>query len=225
MKRILDFIKERKYCLILLYWPFHSLWYEILRITNLSDDGVLIIKSTFDDKIPFCEWFFIPYFTWYACIALTLLYPLFKDKREFLRANIILIGCMIFPMIFCTIVPNGIDISLRPDFQTLGRENIATKMVEIVYAVDSPPRNVMPSMHVSVAWGMFFVVLQSKVMCKKAYAKALSGVWCVLISLSTVFIKQHSILDVLVGFAVGVAVFIAVFLAERLYERKRKEAM
>lgn len=219
MKKIASFIKEHKYCLILLYWPFHSLWYELLRIFNPDDTDVLMIESALDDKIPFCEWFVIPYYTWYVCIALTLLYPLFKSKREFLRANTLLIGCMVLPMVFCTFCPNGIDVSLRPDFETLGRENIATKLVEFIYLVDTPPRNVMPSMHVSVSWGMFFAVLQSKVMCKKTVWKILAGVWCVMISLSTVFVKQHSILDVFAGFAVGVLVFLLVYIGERIGDK------
>ena len=224
MKKITDFIRARKYCLILLYWPIHSLWYELLRVFHLTDEGVLLIESSLDHSIPFCEWFVIPYCTWYLCIALTLIYPLFFDKREFLRANALLVGCMVLPMIFCTFCPNGIDMALRPDFQTLGRENLATKLVEFVYLVDTPPRNVMPSMHVSVAWGMFFAVLQSKVMCKKPVGKIMSFIWCIMISLSTVFIKQHSILDVIAGFGVGVAVFLLVLAGERLGDKYIKKA-
>lgn len=221
MSKLVNFIKERKYCLILLYWPFHSLWYEILRIMNPTDATVLIVESPLDAKIPFCEWFVIPYCVWYFCIAIVLIYPLFKDKREFIRANLLVVGCMVLPMIFCTLVPNGISSSMRPDFATLGRENFATKAVELIYSLDSPPRNCMPSMHVSVSWAMFFAVLQSKILCKKPISKVLSGILAVLISLATVFIKQHSILDVFVGFGVAVVVFLAVLAAEKCYARKK----
>lgn len=220
LKKIVDFVKQRKYCLILLYWPFHSLWYEILRIAYPSDESVLIVESALDRKIPFCEWFLIPYVIWYFCIAYVLIYPLFKDKREFWRANLLIDLCMILPMIFCTVVPNGIDTALRPDFATLGRENILTWGVQLIYAADSPPRNCMPSMHVSVAWAMFFAILQSKIMLKKPIYKALFGVFALLVSLATVFIKQHSILDVFVGFGVAVLVFIAVYIGEKVYDKK-----
>lgn len=220
MKTLVKFIKEHKYCLILLYWPFHSIWYELLRIGFL-DDNVLLIESTLDQKIPFCEWFAIPYCTWYFCIALIVLYPLFKsDRREFLRSNLVLIGCMVIPMIFCTVCPNGIDMALRPDFDILGRDNFAVYMVKLIYAADTPPRNVMPSMHVSISWAMLFVLLQSKTMCRKPIAKLLSGIWCVMISLSTVFIKQHSILDVFAGFGVAVIVALAGYIGERIYDKK-----
>jgi len=221
MKKIVDFIKERKYCLILLYWPIHMLWYELLRILTADSNDVLIIESALDKSIPFCEWFIIPYCTWYLCIIAVLLYPLFRSKREFIRANLLLMGCMLLPMLFCTVCPNGIDVSLRPDFESLGRDNIATRLVQLIYLADSPPRNVMPSMHVSVSFAMFFAICKSKIMLKKPILKALAGVWCVAISLSTVFIKQHSILDVFAGVGTAVIVFILVLFAERIYNKKK----
>lgn len=221
MKKIKDYITMHKYSLILLYWPIHSIWYELLRICFL-DDKVLLIESPLDAKIPFCEWFIIPYCTWYFCIAAIVIYPLFKsDRREFLRSNLVLMGAMLIPMLICTFIPNGIDEALRPDFDTLGRDNILIDMVKIIYNADTPPRNVMPSMHVSISFAMFFVILQSKTMCKKLYAKLLSGIWCVMISASTVFIKQHSILDVYAGIAVAVIVALVGYIGEHIYDRKK----
>ena len=211
-----------KYSLILLYWPIHSIWYELLRICFL-DDKVLLIESPLDAKIPFCEWFIIPYCTWYFCIAAIVIYPLFKsDRREFLRSNLVLMGAMLIPMFICTFIPNGIDEALRPDFDALGRDNFAIDLVKMIYAADTPPRNVMPSMHVSISFAMFFVILQSKTMCKSVYAKLLSGIWCVMISASTVFIKQHSILDVYAGIAVAVIVALIGYFGERIYDRKKQ---
>ena len=212
-----------KYSLILLYWPIHSIWYELLRIC-FFDGEVLLIESPLDAKIPFCEWFIIPYCTWYFCIAAIVIYPLFKsDRREFLRSNLVLIGAMLIPMLICTFIPNGIDMALRPDLDALGRDNFAIDLVKMIYAADTPPRNVMPSMHVSISFAMFFVILQSKTMCKSVYAKILSGIWCVMISASTVFIKQHSILDVYAGIAVAVIVALIGYFGERIYDRKKRK--
>ena len=217
MKKIIDYIKTHKYSVILLYWLFHSVWYELLRIGFLDDD-VLLIESSFDSSIPFCEWFIIPY----CCIAAIVVYPLFKsDRREFLRSNLVLIGAMLIPMFICTFIPNGIDMAMRPDFDTLGRDNLAIDLVKLIYAADTPPRNVMPSMHVSISFAMFFVILQSKTMCKRAWAKLLSFIWCVLIAASTVFIKQHSILDVYAGIAVAVVVALVGYIGERIYDKRK----
>jgi membrane-associated phospholipid phosphatase len=194
--------------------------YEALRII-FSDAQILIIESPLDAQIPFCEWFIIPYVSWYLCIAGLTIFSVFKGKREFYRVNGLIIGCMVLPMIFCTLVPNGIDVAMRPNFETLGRENIATFFVKLIYAADSPPRNVMPSMHVSVSFAMFFAVLRSKFFKKNYIFKTFSGFWAVMIALSTVFIKQHSILDVFAGIGTAVLVFFIVTSAEKLYDKRK----
>lgn len=221
MKKLIDYIKNNRYCLWLIYWPFHGLLYEAIRIIT-ADSQVLMIESPLDAKIPFCEWFIIPYVSWYLCIAGLTVFSVYKGKREFYRVNGLIIGCMVLPMIFCTVVPNGISIAMRPDFDTLGRDNILISLVKLIYAADSPPRNVMPSMHVSVSFAMFFAVIKSKFFKKNYIFKAFSGIWAVMISLSTVFIKQHSILDVFAGIGTAVLVFIIVIVAEAVYDRRRK---
>ena len=219
MAKILNYIKNNKHCLLLLYWPIHFLWYEIIRVVY-ADVSVLYIYSPLDDKIPFCEWFIIPYVFWYVYIALVLVYSLSRGKREFIRADLLLTGCMLLPMIFCTLVPNGIELSMRPDFNLLGRDNFAIDLVKSIYEADSPPRNVMPSMHVSVAWALMFAVLKSEGLKNRHALKIGAVVMSILISLSTVFIKQHSVLDVFAGIATAVLVLILVDLLEKRIFKK-----
>ena len=220
MSKFLDYVNKNKFCLLLLYWPVHFLWYEVLRIAY-SETEVLNIHSSLDDKIPFCEWFVLPYVFWYGYIALVLFYSLYRGKREFLRADLLLTGCMLLPMIFCTLVPNGIDVTMRPDFEALGRGNFAIDLVKSIYEADSPPRNVMPSMHVSVSWALMFAVLQSEGLKNKRILKTGAVIMSILISLATVFIKQHSILDVFAGIAVAILVFAIVKIAENSYDKKK----
>ncbi len=214
MKSIINYIKSNKHCLFLLYWPIHFIWYEVLRIVY-ADVDVWIVQSPLDDKIPFCEWFIIPYVFWYLYIAIVLFYSLKQGKREFMRADMLLIGCMFLPMLFCTFVPNGIDVSLRPDFDLLGRDNIATRLVSLIYEIDFPPRNIMPSMHVSVSWALFFAVMMSESLRGRKLIKAAAGIMSLLITLSTVFIKQHSILDVFAGIATAIVIFAVVLIVEK----------
>ncbi len=219
MSKILNYIKNNRHCLLLLYWPIHFLWYEVLRVAY-ADMSVLYIYSPLDDKIPFCEWFIIPYVFWYVYIALVLFYSLFRGKKEFIRADLLLTGCMLLPMIFCTLVPNGIELSMRPDFSLLGRDNFAIDLVKSIYEADSPPRNVMPSMHVSVSWALMFSVLKSEGLKNKHVLKIGAVIMSVLISLSTVFIKQHSILDVFAGIGTAVLVLALVGLFEKRFFEK-----
>lgn len=222
MKKILQYIKENKHCLLLLYWPVHTLWYELIRIFN-AESEVWLIHSPLDDRIPFCEWFLIPYCIWYLYIAAVLLNALLRGgKREFLRSTSFAVGCMILPMIFCTLVPNGIPLSMRPDFDALGRENLLTKGVELLYASDSPPLSVMPSMHVSVSMALFCAVMTGESLKGKKLLKAASLILSLLICMSTVFIKQHSILDVFWGIVTAAVVFAAVTIAEKTVFSSKK---
>ena len=216
MTKFLNFIKNNKHCLLLLYWPIHFSWYEVLRVAY-AETSVLTIYSPLDDKIPFCEWFIIPYVFWYLYIALVLFYSFRKGEKEFIRADLLVSGCMLLPMIFCTIVPNGIELSMRPDFNLLGRDNFAIDLVKSIYEADSPPRNVMPSMHVSVSWALMFAVLKSEGLKNKRVLKIGAVVMSILISLSTVFIKQHSILDVFAGIGTAVLVLVLVNLFEKRF--------
>ena len=218
--KIKNYIKTHKYVLLLLYWPIHTLWYELLRI-SLADRELMLISCELDSKIPFCEWFIIPYVMWYPFIALILLYSLKQSKRDFLRSSALLTLTMLLPMIFCTIVPNGIPLSLQPDFETLGRDNFLISLVKLMYATDFPPTSVMPSMHVAVSVAAFAAVLQLKQKKHRIFSVVGSGILSVLIILSTVFIKQHSVLDVLFGIITGLFVIFAVFITEKLYDRKK----
>lgn len=219
MQRILNYIKLNKYCLLLLYWPIHFTWYELLRI-GTADSEVLMIHSPLDDMIPFCEWFIIPYVLWYLYIAAVLIYSYRRGKNEFLRADFLVSLSMLLPMIFCTIVPNGIEYSMRPDFTALGRDNWAIELVKSIYDADSPPRNVMPSMHVSVSWALMFSVLKSEGLKGKWIIKIPACILSILVTLSTVFIKQHSVLDVFGGIGTALAVFAILLVIEKKYKNK-----
>ena len=224
MKNAIQWIKERPYCLILLYWPIHFLWYDFLRILHPADGTVWIVESPLDRMIPFCEWFAIPYYLWYLWLVFTMVYPLVAStKEDFLRTQALVLGVVLIPMVICTVIPNGIPMALRPNFEELGRDNFAVRMVEWIYSVDTPPRNVFPSMHVSVSWGMLFSLWQSPRLGKILWLRIASVILAVLVSMATVMIKQHSVLDVAAGMATACLVFSVVFLWEKRTKKRKAE--
>lgn len=220
MKKLIDYVKNHKYVLLALYWPFNCLWYAVLKAA-VSDREVWLVESALDARIPFCEWFVIPYLLWYVYIIAVYWYGAKCEKRTFLRTAALGIGSMLLPMIFCTLVPNGIPLSLRPDFETLGRSNVLTKLVQFIYANDSPPRNCMPSMHVSSSLALWFSLLRNESLKGKKWIKVGSGILSISIALSTVFIKQHSVLDLIAGTGVAVLVLILVTVGEKVLTKKK----
>ena len=223
MKKLLDYLSTHKYLYLLLYWPVQLMTY---RISNLifGSQEVLLFSSPLDLQIPFCEWFVIPYVLWFPYIIFTMVLAVMSGKKGFLHSCAIIYLSIFIPMTFCLFVPNGIPIELRPDFEALGRNNPAIWLVKFIYLVDSPPRNCMPSMHVSVSCALFFTILTNKQIPWRKWLIPCSFILSALICAATVLIKQHSILDVYYGVIVAVSVFAAVMIVEfflRLRARKK----
>lgn len=220
MKKLIHYVKNHKYVLLALYWPLNCIWYAVLKMA-ISDREVWLVESAWDRYIPFCEWFVIPYVLWYVYIIAVYYHAAKCEKKTFLRTAALGIGSMLLPMIFCTLVPNGIPISLRPEFESLGRSNVLTKLVEFIYANDSPPRNCMPSMHVSSSLALWFSLLCNEKLKEKKWVKIGSGILSISIALATVFIKQHSVLDLIAGTGVALMVLIVVTVAEKVLTKKK----
>lgn len=161
-----------------------------------------------DDYIPFVEHFVIFYVFWYAMLAATGLYLLFFNvdglKRYCLFIGITFIGTLIF----CALFPNGQD--LRVDIASLGRDNVFLRLVGALYSVDTNT-NVLPSMHVLGCFGIIFAFLEEPEFKKHKLARAIVVVLNVLVMLSTVFLKQHSILDGIVAVPVAAIVYFIVY--------------
>jgi membrane-associated phospholipid phosphatase len=76
------------------------------------------------------------------------------------------------------------------------RDNILTDGVKLLYSLDTNT-NVCPSLHVGYSIGIASVWLKTKD--TSTVLKIAVTIFCILVCLSTVFIKQHSALDALVA--------------------------
>lgn len=147
-----------------------------------------------DDYIPFLEGFIVPYCLWYPLLAAVGFPLMFLDVPELKRyMRFLIIGCA-FSLLFCLVFPNGQD--LRP--AVFPRENVFTMLVARIYASDTNT-NVLPSMHVIGSVAACIGAWHSRAL-RRWFPLVL--VVAVLIILSTVFVKQHSILDIFAGLLV-----------------------
>ncbi len=184
-------IRRYRHAWALLYVPFYLLWFTHLECTT-SPNHMHIINFLPDTKIPFCEYFIIPYFAWFAYIFAVGIYFFFTNRRDFYRYCIFLFTGMTISLFVCQIWPNGIN--LRPDLDALGRDNIFIDMVRGLYAIDTPT-NVCPSIHVLNSIGATIAIGKSEALAGKKWLRVLSAVLCVSICASTVLLKQHSCFD------------------------------
>lgn len=147
-----------------------------------------VISCGLDGMIPFCEYFVIPYVLWYFLVAGSLLYFLLYNVDSFKKLSVFLIITQAVAVAIYILYPSRQE--LRP--AVFPRENIFTWAISLLYAIDTPS-GILPSLHVAYSLGI------ASVWCKEQSA---SRLWklavvmlAILISLSTAFIKQHSVLD------------------------------
>ena len=126
-------------------------------------------------------------------IAVSCFFMYFKGTDEEYRrfAWSLIIG-MSTCMIICLIYPNGVD--MRP--ASLEHNNICARIIKLLWATDTST-NVFPSIHVYNSLATHIGLVRSKALENNKGLKALSLVTCILICMSTLFLKQHSFIDVL----------------------------
>lgn len=164
-----------------------------------------LIHCRLDDLIPFCEWFIFPYATWFALIPWSLITLLIRDRKNYFYLCGVMFSAMAVSLLLYLLFPNGL--ALRP--AEIEHQNIAAFFVQLTWSVDTPT-NVCPSIHVSTTVAIFFAVCRSKMWKHRKLVVGGCGILSILICLATVFLKQHSVIDVLCGFALAVVLHLIV---------------
>jgi len=192
---------------LLLSWVGYFVFY-FLTENLIPAENCRPVHCFLDDIIPFCEVFIIPYVFWYALIVISLGWFLLYDVESFKKLQTYIIITQIVAMACYILIPTRQD--LRPE--VFPRENVFTGIIAALYAFDTST-GVCPSLHVAYSLGIASVWLRQKEASKGW--KAFVVIAVILICLSTMFIKQHSAVDVLAAIPVAL-------LAEwLLYSRKR----
>lgn len=179
---------EFRHLLLLLYWPIYGLTFLFLeRGLTLNYHPVV---SPFDAKIPFCEFFVFPYYFWFVFLIGMQFYTGFFDIPAFKKMMYFIMITYTVTSVIYIIYPTMQE--LRPtEFE---RNNICVMIVRALYDFDTNT-NVCPSLHVIGSFAVLFTSWQCKSF--KTFWWQLGFVSAtVLICLSTVFLKQHSIIDI-----------------------------
>lgn len=180
-----------------LFWPAYLLLFVL---TEKYVVAVYDIHCPLDDVIPFCEFFVIPYVLWYALLAFTSFYGLLFDISAFKKLYKFLCISAAVSFLLYVLFPNMQN--LRPE--NFARDNIFTDIMKNLYALDTNT-NVCPSIHVTFSMGMLFSLWNSKHF-STSPKRCVAVIIAVLVSISTVFLKQHSVLDILAGAVLSFAV-------------------
>ena len=206
--------KKYRHLFLLLFWPVYL---TLFLLTEKYVTPSYNVYCGLDDLIPFCEFFVIPYVLWYALLAFVSVYTLLFDVPSFKKFYVFLSVASIITFAIYILFPNMQN--LRPT--EFPRDNFLVDAMKNLYEIDTNT-NVCPSIHVVFSIGMLFALWNSKHFGSAAWRT----VWIivtVLICIATVFLKQHSVIDILFGVLLSAAIFPFVFLDSRGKNKKLKK--
>lgn len=186
MKKVL---KKYGHIWTLSYMFIYLPWFFYLEQTVRRKFTVMHVAL--DDKIPFSEYFIIPYLLWFAYVFAAGLYYFFKNKHDYYRYCIFLCSGMTISLLICTFFHNGTDLRVEVD----PSKNLCSYLVALLHSADTAT-NVFPSIHVYNSLAVHFSVINSQELRRYPWIRPLSFVLMVSICLSTVVLKQHSVVDV-----------------------------
>ena len=174
---------------LLLFWPFFGLVFLFLERLQ-PQRSYHAVSCALDDLIPFCEWALLPYLFWFVFLIGALVYTFFCDTHAFRSMMRFIIVTYSITIIIYAVYPTCQN--LRP--ASFARENLLTQIVSWFYQFDTNT-NVCPSLHVIGSFAAMFALWDCKRFQKRSWT-LLYAFLAISISVSTVFMKQHSIVDV-----------------------------
>ena len=202
MHSALFWLRKNPHAWLMGYWAFYLFGFFSL---EQLDPEYTIIHCFIDDLIPFNEWFVIPYCLWYLWMPGTMLYLFFKDKTDYCRLCFIMFVGITLAMLTYLVWPNGLDLR-----QPIPRQNVLCQLVELLRGIDTPT-NVCPSIHISSTVSIAIVGLRCKLFRGNLPVHALIWAMTILITLSTLFLRQHSVIDVVAGAALSLVLMLPAY--------------
>lgn len=184
-----------------LYAVFYLSCFAFLEKHILVPD--LWVHCRLDDLIPFCKYAIIPYVMWFPWIPFTLFYILRRAPRaDFWRLCLPLFAGMTLSLLFYVVVPNGL--ALRP--HSVPGTDFFAEAVRALYRHDTPT-NVCPSIHVfnSVTLMLAYYRCNCFDVPGRRWMRPAAAILCLSITLSTMLLKQHSVIDVVFGILLALA--------------------
>ena len=186
---------EFKHVKLLLYWPVYGLLF--LFVERFYQPGTYYsMHCALDDLIPFNELFLIPYLFWFVFLIGMHLYTLRYDVETFRKMMHFIILTYSAALVLFFLFPTCQH--LRPE--VFPRDNALTRFMAAFYRFDTNT-NVCPSLHVVGSLAVVFAAWHSPRFQTRGWRAAIA-VTGGLISISTVFLKQHSLWDVAAALAI-----------------------
>lgn len=210
-------IQKYRHGFLFLYAFIYLPWFMYLEKTVTKHYHV--IHMDIDDKIPFIEYFIIPYMLWFLYVSGVVLYLFLKDTSGFYKCCAFLFTGMTLFLIISTLYPNGHQ--LRPEY--FERNNIFVQAVQALYQTDTST-NIFPSIHVYNSIGAHIAIMQNDRLRQNKWITGGSFILMVSICMATVFLKQHSMFDVITGLILAFVMYEVVYKVDYVAIRNKRMA-
>ena len=177
-------------------------------LTKIIEREPYNITTNVDKKIPYISFFVIFYVIWYALLILAPIIIIKLDNSNIKRYFFNYVMCSIISAIIYVAFPT---IIIR---QSNLSNDIFDCIVKFIYFVDTPAINCFPSFHVILCllW-IDFICLNKNINKKIRYVMLFINIGIIL---STIFVKQHVLID-LIG---SIIVVLVVKLIEKYFKKK-----
>ena len=181
--------------------------YSINIISKLLQGDLNLVGNVIDTKIPFVPAFFIPYCIWYLMIFIIPYYLYCKDKDKFIKYTMAYILCSMIGNIVFISYPSTVA---RP---TVTGTDIFSLIAKFIYWIDTPT-NCFPSLHCAISMLFILYICESKN--TNIITKISVCIISILIMLSTLFTKQHVVVDFISGDILALIVYLIVKQSKKL---------
>lgn len=200
MKQLKQLIYKHRLLFLQLYWLIYLPWFAYVEKKVTTQFHV--IHMALDDQIPFIPVFVIPYLLWFGYVAVAFIYTYLHDRDEYLRTCVFLfIGMTVF-LFVSTVYPNGHYMR----FDVYLGTGVFDSMIKSLWAADTAT-NLFPSIHVFNSIGAHLALSRSEGTRDNRLVKGASFVLMCSIILSTMFIKQHSVFDVMTALLMALILY------------------
>lgn len=210
LKQKLQSVDWKKYAplLSMLVFPFLGMMYAMTNNPVPNQEASKLITSV-DTAIPFVKYFALPYSIWIFYIYVCLVYFFFKDPKAYYRGLLTYIVCalicyMIYS-VFQTTVPRPIVTGSDP----------FSGLMRYIYDRDQP-YNCFPSIHCFSSY-MVMRMLWTSSFRNKWNVILITGMSSLII-MSTLFVKQHVIMDAFAGILLVELVLPIIIVLERSFK-------
>ena len=185
---MIRFLKEYRHLLAVLTIALQGLIY--LQITPLATQDSVQVNTSLDDLIPYLSWFVIFYVAWMPLLYIAFIYLGITNRSLYWRTIIAYNAAVTVSNLIFILFPTSMP---RPE---ISGNDIFNMLVLFIYNHDQPV-NCFPSIHCLTTYLLFISMIRHQLF--SVGMRVLFSVFFWSIIASTVFIKQHALVDVIGG--------------------------